>query len=71
VTQYQAAAVPVGLHLADQLLLPMALAGGGPIRTLAPTPHTRTNAAVIEQLTAARFRFGTVGAQAWEVRCEA
>jgi RNA 3'-terminal phosphate cyclase (ATP) len=42
-----AAGVPVGVHLADQLLLPMALAGGGAFRTLEPTMHTRTNADVI------------------------
>ena len=44
---YIAAGVPVGAHLADQLLLPMALAGGGAFRTLAPTRHTATNADVI------------------------
>lgn len=40
---------PVGPHLADQLLLPLALAGGGAFRTLAPTEHTRTNAEVIRR----------------------
>jgi RNA 3'-terminal phosphate cyclase (ATP) len=36
--------VPVGEHLADQLLLPMAVAGGGHFRTLAPlTRHAHTN----------------------------
>lgn len=45
--RYLEAAVPVGEHLADQLLLPMALARGGTIRTFAPTLHTRTNAEVI------------------------
>lgn len=44
-----AAGVPVGSHLADQLLLPMALARGGAFRTLAPTAHTVTNAAVIQR----------------------
>ena len=29
---YLAAGVPVGIHLADQLLIPMALAGGGTFR---------------------------------------
>jgi RNA 3'-terminal phosphate cyclase (ATP) len=38
---------PVGVHLADQLLLPMALAGGGAFRTAEPSLHTRTNAEVI------------------------
>jgi RNA 3'-terminal phosphate cyclase (ATP) len=41
--------VPVGIHLADQLLLPMAVGGGGTFRTLKPTPHTETNAAVIRR----------------------
>jgi len=39
--------VPVDGHLADQLLLPMALSGGGRFRTTPPTLHTRTNIGVI------------------------
>lgn len=39
--------VAVGPHLADQLLLPMAMAGGGSFTTSKPTPHTMTNAATI------------------------
>jgi len=46
---FLAADVPVGAHLADQLLLPMALAGGGAFRTMAPTAHTRTNVDVIRR----------------------
>jgi RNA 3'-terminal phosphate cyclase (ATP) len=46
---YLAAGVPVGIHLADQLLIPMALAGGGAFRTLKPTRHTVTNADVIRR----------------------
>ncbi len=34
--------VPVGPHLADQLVLLLALARGGSFRTTAPTLHTRT-----------------------------
>ena len=41
--------VPVGPHLADQLLLPFALAGGGRFRTSSLTPHTTTNIAVIQR----------------------
>ncbi|MEZ4409694.1 MAG: RNA 3'-terminal phosphate cyclase [Polyangiales bacterium] len=41
--------VPVGEHLADQLLVPMALAGGGRFVTTAPSTHTTTNARVIER----------------------
>jgi RNA 3'-terminal phosphate cyclase (ATP) len=37
------AGVPVGEHLADQLLLPMAVAGGGRFRTLPLSLHATTN----------------------------
>ncbi len=47
--RYLNANVPVGLHLADQLLIPLALAGRGCFRTLAPTAHTTTNADVIRR----------------------
>ena len=50
-----AANVPVGEHLADQLLIPMALAGGGAFRTLQPSLHTTTNAQVIEQFLPVAF----------------
>jgi len=46
---YLQADVPVGIHLADQLLVPLALAGGGTFRTLTPSAHTLTNIAVISQ----------------------
>lgn len=49
VRRYIDANVPVGRHLADQLLLPMALAGGGRFRTLSPTSHTLTNIAVLRR----------------------
>jgi RNA 3'-terminal phosphate cyclase (ATP) len=41
--------MPVGTHLADQLLLPMALAGGGRFRTVEPSLHTTTNIDVIQR----------------------
>jgi RNA 3'-terminal phosphate cyclase (ATP) len=44
-----AADVPVGPHLADQILLPLALSGSGSFRTLPPTRHTRTNCDVIRR----------------------
>ena len=50
---YLARAAPVGRHLADQLLIPMALAGESTIRTLRPTLHTVTNAEVIGAFTGA------------------
>jgi RNA 3'-terminal phosphate cyclase (ATP) len=48
-TEYLSLDVPVGVHLADQLLLPLALGSGGTFRTLKPTPHTATNADVIRR----------------------
>ena len=45
--RYLAAGVPVGEHLADQLLVPMAVAGKGSFRTLALSRHARTQIDVI------------------------
>lgn len=44
---YLASGVPVGEHLADQLLLPLALAGSGAFRTLPLSRHATTNVEVI------------------------
>ena len=66
VREYLSAGAPVGSHLADQLLLPMALARGGSFVTGALTEHARTNVDVtgkflpvtfgVEQLDEKRFR---------------
>lgn len=53
---YLDAGVPVGEHLADQLLLPMALAGGGSLRTVAPSSHTTTQAALLRKILGAEVR---------------
>ncbi|HEX3762468.1 MAG TPA: RNA 3'-terminal phosphate cyclase [Kofleriaceae bacterium] len=45
---YLSAGVPVGVHLADQLLLPLAVAGGGRFRTLPLSRHATTNIATIQ-----------------------
>lgn len=45
--EYMEAGVPVGEHLADQLLLPMVLGNGGRFRTLKPSLHFLTNVDVI------------------------
>jgi RNA 3'-terminal phosphate cyclase (ATP) len=47
VRKYLAANVPVGEHLADQLLIPLALAGRGQFRSAEPSLHARTNVDVI------------------------
>lgn len=46
--RYRNATAPVGRHLADQLLLPLALAGSGRFRTLPLSGHFETNRKVIE-----------------------
>jgi RNA 3'-terminal phosphate cyclase (ATP) len=44
---YLASGAPVGKYLADQLLLPLAMAGKGSFQTLSPSRHTMTNIEVI------------------------
>ena len=56
VRRYQQATAPVGRHLADQLLLPLALAGRGVFRTMPLTQHTRTNMEVIRQFIDVRMQ---------------
>ena len=47
VRDYAGSEAPVCEHLADQLLLPLALGAGGAFRAVAISEHTRTNAAII------------------------
>jgi RNA 3'-terminal phosphate cyclase (ATP) len=54
--------VPVGEHLADQLLVPMALAGAGTFRTGPLSLHARTNLDVIERFVPLRFDVAEQGA---------
>jgi len=69
--RYLEAGVPVGEHLADQLLLPLALAGGGRFRTLAPTPHTATNLATLKHFLDVRITASEVESGAWEIAVDA
>lgn len=64
--EYLAGVAPVGEHLADQLLLPMALGEGGRFATAMSTAHLRSNALVIEQFTGRRVSI-VPGAAAVEV----
>jgi RNA 3'-terminal phosphate cyclase (ATP) len=56
VREYLRHGAPVGPHLADQLVLPLAIAGDGAFRTGPLTGHTRTNLDVVS-------RFLPVGAE--------
>ncbi len=62
--------VPVCEHLADQLLLPMAMARGGRFVTVEPTLHTRTNARVVERFLPVAVSMQPIDARRWEVRVE-
>jgi RNA 3'-terminal phosphate cyclase (ATP) len=54
--RYLASEGAVGERLADQLLLPIALAKGGVFTTLPPTRHTRTNIDTIGQFLSTKIR---------------
>jgi RNA 3'-terminal phosphate cyclase (ATP) len=56
VSAYLASDGAVSEHLADQLLLPMALAGGGSFTTASISSHARTNMEVIGRFLESRFR---------------
>ena len=64
---YMASGAPVGPHLADQLLLPMAMAGGGSFRTVAPTRHTLTNIEVLKMFLEIEVRVEKEGRGVWRI----
>ncbi|MGC3992142.1 MAG: RNA 3'-terminal phosphate cyclase [Chthoniobacteraceae bacterium] len=59
IRDYLCSEAPVGEHLADQLLPPMALAGAGAFRAIRLSRHTRTNIGTIEKFLPIRFRTRT------------
>lgn len=67
---YLASGAPIGPHLADQLLLPLALAGAGTFVTCAPTPHTTTNIAVIEKFLPVEIEASRIDERRWRVTVE-
>jgi RNA 3'-terminal phosphate cyclase (ATP) len=68
---YIAAEVPVGEHLADQLLLPLAMSaaagGNSRFRTVAPTQHTTTNIDVIQKFLDVSITTVEHDGDAWEI----
>ncbi|MFH1265699.1 MAG: RNA 3'-terminal phosphate cyclase [Planctomycetota bacterium] len=65
--RYLKAGVPVGEHLADQLLIPLALAGGGAFRTLAPSSHTTTNVETLGHFLDVSIRVEQVEKDVWQI----
>lgn len=64
---YLESGAAVGPYLADQLLLPLALAGGGSFSTQTPTAHARSNAALIEKFLPVEIEFEERGHDLWWV----
>jgi RNA 3'-terminal phosphate cyclase (ATP) len=54
---YLESSAAVGPYLADQLLLPMALAGGGSFTTVKPSQHALTAAEIIGRFLPVTVRF--------------
>ncbi len=64
---YMATNAFAGPYLADQLLLPFALAGGGQFTTVKPSQHSRTAADIIALFTGRAIRFEEKSGKPWLV----
>jgi RNA 3'-terminal phosphate cyclase (ATP) len=67
VRRHLEASVPVCEHLADQLLLPLALGAGGTFRTVKPSEHLTTNAAIIARFLGEVVSWEERGSDDWQV----
>ncbi|MCK9531950.1 MAG: RNA 3'-terminal phosphate cyclase [Gammaproteobacteria bacterium] len=66
-TRYLRAGVPVGEFLADQLLLPLALAGAGSFITLTPSRHFLTHREVVRRFLDTDIRCQELAPDCWRV----
>lgn len=67
---FLASGANVGRYLADQLLLPMALSGGGEFLTLTPDDHVPTNISVIEKFLPVKFQVAREEGGLWRISCD-
>ncbi len=67
VSDYLASSAAVGIHLADQLLIPIALAGSGRFTTLSPSQHTMTNIQIIEAFLPVKFQVEQSRRNLWSI----
>jgi RNA 3'-terminal phosphate cyclase (ATP) len=67
--KYQQAKAPIGPHLADQLLLPIALAGEGAFVCTEVTQHTKTNAEIIQRFLNCAIEIGEATSEGYRVNC--
>lgn len=66
--EYLTTGAPIGKYLADQLLIPMALAGSGCFLSGRPTNHTLTNIETIEKFLDITFQLNRLDKEIWEIR---
>jgi RNA 3'-terminal phosphate cyclase (ATP) len=71
--EYLAAGVPVGRHLADQLMLPLGIgahlgAGGGVFRTQTLSLHATTHLEILRRFLEIRVQVEQGGPDEWLVR---
>jgi len=67
VRRYAEIGAPVGEHLADQLLIPMSLAGGGSYTTGPLTLHTTTNIEVVKKFLPVEIKTTQLTEDIWKV----
>ncbi|HMY72691.1 MAG TPA: RNA 3'-terminal phosphate cyclase, partial [Blastocatellia bacterium] len=65
--RYLASDAAVGEYLADQLLLPMALGGGGSFTTLPPSRHTLTNIEIIRKFLPVEIACEQTAHRVWKI----
>lgn len=65
--RYLAIGAPVGEHLADQLLIPLALAAGGAYTTGPLSPHTLSNIEVVRKFLPAEITTTQLSEEVWKV----
>ena len=68
VREYLGSGVPVGRHLADQLMIPMAVAGGGEFLTLTLSRHATTNIEIIRKFLDIEISASKIDRPKWHVK---
>ncbi len=71
VRRYLAAGVPIGEHLADQLLLPLALGAGGAFRTLKPSLHFTTQLRLLAEFVGVKATAVEERDDVWTIEVDA
>src|SRR5262249_1378229 len=65
--RYLASDVAAGEYLADQSLLPMALARGGSFPPVPPSPHTTTHLEILRKFLGVEIRAVQITNRSWKI----